>query len=244
MILKTAFFAAALFAVLGQGLASAVTTDRMATSDGELVIGFVGHGSVFFEYKGKVIQVDPWSKVGDYAALPKADLVLITHEHRDHLDPEALALTAKPGAPVVANANAGAQVKGAKVVKNGDKFTEQGFAIEAVPAYNRVHKRPEGEFYHPKGVGNGYVITFGDKKVYVAGDTEDIPEMAALAGVDVAFIPVNLPYTMTPEMAVEAAKLLKPGILYPYHTGETDMAKLEAMLKAVPGVDVRIRPMR
>lgn len=244
MIYKLALSALLALAALGPGMAGAVVTDRIATSGGDLVIGLVGHGSVYFEYQGKVIQVDPWSKAGDYAALPKADLVLITHEHQDHLDKAALALTAKPGAPVVANANAGTQVPGSKVVKNGDTFTELGLTIAAVPAYNQVHKRPSGEFFHPKGVGNGYVIAFGDKKVYVAGDTEDIPEMAALAGVDVAFIPVNLPYTMTPEMAVNAARLLKPGILYPYHTGDTDMAGLEGMLKTVPGVDVRIRPMR
>ena len=223
----------------------ATVTDTLKTSEGPLTIGLVGHGSVYFQFKGMVIQVDPYSQVGDYGSLPKADMVLITHEHQDHLDIKALTLTAKAGAPVVTNAAAGAEVAGARIMKNGDKLVLNGIGIEAVPAYNMANKRPDGQFYHPKGVGNGYVLTFGDKRVYVAGDTEDIPEMATLAGIDVAFIPVNLPYTMDPEMAVHAAKLLKAKVLYPYHTGDTDMAKLEPLLKtAVPNTDVRIRPMR
>ena len=225
--------------------AIAADTDTIKTSEGPLTIGFVGHGSVYFQFKGMTIQVDPYSEVGDYSVLPKADMVLITHEHYDHLDLKALALTTKPGAPVVTNAAAGAQVSGAKIMKNGDKLTLKGINIEAMPAYNMVHKRPDGEFFHPQGVGNGYVLTFGDKRVYVAGDTEDIPEMAALSGIDIAFIPVNLPYTMNPEMAVHATKLLKAKILYPYHTGDTDMVKLAALLKkTAPETDVRIRPMQ
>jgi len=225
--------------------AMAAEADTITTSEGPLTIGLIGHGSVYFQFKGTVIQVDPYSAVGDYSVLPKADMVLISHEHYDHLDPKALALTVKLGAPVVTNAAAGAEVAGAKIMKNGDKLTLKGIHIEAVPAYNMVHKRPDGEFFHPKGVGNGYILTFGDKRVYVSGDTEDIPEMAALAGIDVAFISVNLPYTMDPEMAVHAAKLVKAKILYPYHEGDTDMAKLGALLKkAVPDTDVRIRSMK
>jgi len=225
--------------------ARAATTDTLKTSEGPLTIGLIGHGSLYFEWSGAVIQVDPYSKAGDYGALPKADMVLITHEHQDHLDPEALVQTLKPGAHVIANTAAAARTPQAALLKNGETLTLPGIAILAVPAYNMTHKRPDGEFYHPKGVGNGYVLTFGDKRVYVAGDTEDIPEMAALAGVDVAFIPVNLPYTMTPEMAAHAAQLLKAKILYPYHTGDTDMAKLNALLKKeAPGTDIRIRPMR
>lgn len=240
---RTVFFAVLLAVAATRG-AAALTEDIIPTSGGPLKIGLVGHGSVYFEYNGKVIQVDPWSKVGDYSTLPKADLVLITHEHRDHLDPEAVAQTSKTGAVVVANAAAGAKIPGARVLANGDTATVQGFAIQAVPAYNIVSHRPEGAPYHPKGEGNGYVITFGDKRIYVAGDTEDIPEMTALAGVDVAFLPMNLPFTMSPEMAVHAAKMVSPRILYPYHTTDTDMDKLGVLLKEFPGVDVRIYPMR
>jgi len=244
MMRLAALLAVGVLALWPARAAQAAATDQIPTSGGPLTIGFVGHGSIWFEYQGKVIQVDPYSKVGDYAALPKGDLVLITHGHRDHLDADALALAGKPGAKVIASSAVEGKVPGAVILKNGDKTEALGIAIEAVPAYNLVHKRPEGAPFHPKGEGNGYVLTFGDKKVYVGGDTEDVPEMANLAGVDVAFIPVNLPYTMTPEMAVHAAKMLKAKILYPYHTGETDMVKLEAMLKEAPGTEVRIRPMK
>lgn len=238
-----AFFAAVLvmFSVRG---ALALTVDTLPTAGGDLKIGLIGHGSLYFEYQGKIIQVDPWSKVGDYAALPKADLVLVTHEHRDHLDADALALTTKPGAPVVANITAGPKIQGSKILKNGEAVEAAGFRVEAVPAYNQVHRRAEGQFYHPKGEGNGYVITFGDKRVYVAGDTEDIPEMAAISGVDVAFLPMHLPYTMTPEMVAKAARMLKAKVVYPYHTGETDVALLPPLLADAPGIELRLRPMK
>jgi len=126
-------------------------------------------------------------------------------------------------------------------MKNGDVRTVGGLQIEAVPAYNLVHMRSEGVPYHPKGAGNGYVITFGDIKVYVAGDTENTPEMKALQNIDCAFLPMNLPYTMTPEMVADAAKAFKPKILYPYHYGKTDTSKLEELMKGRADVEVRIR---
>jgi L-ascorbate metabolism protein UlaG (beta-lactamase superfamily) len=129
-------------------------------------------------------------------------------------------------------------------MKNGDVKTVGGLKIEAVPAYNIVHMRDQGQPFHPKGVGNGYVITFGDKRVYVAGDTENIPEMKNIKNIDVAFLPMNLPYTMTPEMAADAAKMIRPKILYPYHYGETDTSKLVALLKDTKEIEVRIRNMK
>jgi L-ascorbate metabolism protein UlaG (beta-lactamase superfamily) len=129
-------------------------------------------------------------------------------------------------------------------MKNGDVKTVEGLKIEAFPAYNIVHKRPDGQPYHPKGIGNGYVITFGDKRVYVAGDTENIPEMKELKNIDIAFLPMNLPFTMTPEMAADAAKALKPKILYPYHFGETDTSKLLNLLKDEKTTEIRIRKMK
>jgi L-ascorbate metabolism protein UlaG (beta-lactamase superfamily) len=126
---------------------------------------------------------------------------------------------------------------------NGDVKTIEGLAIKAVPAYNLVHKRDTGQPYHPKGDGNGYLITFGDKNVYVAGDSENIPEMKALKGIDIAFLPMNLPFTMTPEMVADAVLAFKPKILYPYHFGETDTPKLLALLKG-SGIEVRIRKMK
>ncbi len=129
-------------------------------------------------------------------------------------------------------------------MKNGDVREVHGLKIEAVPAYNILHQRSPGKPYHPKGDGNGYVITLGDQRVYVAGDTENIPEMSNLKDIDVAFLPMNLPYTMTPEMAAEAAKVIRPGILYPYHYGNTDTSKLAALLKDMKGIEVRIRQMQ
>ena len=128
-------------------------------------------------------------------------------------------------------------------MKNGEVQTIQGIKIEAVPAYNIVHKRDNGQPFHPQGVGNGYILTFGDKRVYVAGDTENIPEMKTIQGVDVAFLPMDLPYTMTPEMVADAAKVFKPKILYPYHYGDTNTSKLMELLKDEQEIEVRIRKM-
>ncbi len=191
----------------------------------------------------KVIQVDPYSQLTDYALLPRADVVLITHEHRDHLDLDALEKVQGPNTIVVANAAAAGQVPGSRAMKNGDVQTIDGIKIEAVPAYNLVHKRDNGQPFHPKGVGNGYILTFGDKRLYIAGDTENTPEMKALQNIDVAFLPMNLPYTMTPEMVADAARAFQPGILYPYHFGDTDTAKLKALLADHKGIEVRIRHM-
>ena len=129
-------------------------------------------------------------------------------------------------------------------MKNGDVDTVLGIRIEAVPAYNIVHKRDNGEPFHPKGVGNGYVLTFGDKRIYIAGDTENIPEMKTLKNIDVAFLPMILPYTMTPEMVADAARVFKPKILYPYHYGDTDPQKLVQLLKNDKEIEVRIRELR
>ncbi len=129
-------------------------------------------------------------------------------------------------------------------MKNGDVETVGGLLIEATPAYNLVHMRSEGVPYHPRGIGNGYVITFGDKRVYVAGDTENIPEMKNLKNIDYAFLPMNLPYTMTPEMVADAAKAIKPQVLYPYHYGDTDTAQLVKLMKDTPDVEVRVRNMK
>ena len=128
-------------------------------------------------------------------------------------------------------------------MKNGDVTTALGIKIEAVPAYNVIHKRDNGEAFHPKGVGNGYVLTFGKTRVYIGGDTEDVPEMKDIKEVNVAFLPMNLPYTMTPEMVAQATKVLKPDILYPYHYGSTNVQELVSLLKK-ENVEVRIRELK
>jgi len=126
-------------------------------------------------------------------------------------------------------------------MKNGDSREVNGIRIDAVPAYNIVHKRSDGQPYHPEGQGNGYILTMGSKRIYVAGDTENTPEMKALKNIDVAFLPMNLPYTMSPEMVADAAKTFRPKILYPYHYGQTDPKELVALLKDEKGIEVRIR---
>jgi L-ascorbate metabolism protein UlaG (beta-lactamase superfamily) len=195
-----------------------------------------------FKFQGKIFHVDPFSRVADYAKLPEADVVLITHEHRDHLDEEALAHVRTQETIVLLNPSGAQQVESGLVMHNGDEHTVKGVHVTAVPAYNVVHKRDSGEPYHPQGEGNGYVLTFGDKKVYVAGDTENVPEMKALEGIDYAFLPMNLPYTMTPEMVADAVKAFRPAVLYPYHYGSTDTAKLKQLLEE-EGIEVRIRDM-
>ncbi len=219
-------------------------TDIIKTSAGDLKITFVGHGTLMFNFGGKVIHVDPYSTLADYNILPKADLILLTHEHRDHLDLKALNMVRTKKTVVVLTETCAKQVQGGIVMMNGDVKTVEGFKIEAVPAYNIVHKRETGQPFHPKGVGNGYIITFGDKRVYVAGDTENVPEMKSLKNIDVAFLPMNLPYTMTPEMVADAAKAFKPKILYPYHFGETDTSKVVSLLKGTPEIEIRIRNMK
>jgi L-ascorbate metabolism protein UlaG (beta-lactamase superfamily) len=233
----------AMFAVTA-GSAQAYETDVIPTSTGDLKITFIGHGTLMFTYGGKVVHVDPWGQQADYGKLPKADLVLITHEHRDHLDLKALDAIRKEGTVVVSTEIVARQVKDTLVMKNGDVMASQGFTIEAVPAYNLVHMRNPGTPYHPKGDGNGYVITFADRRVYIAGDSENTPEMKALKNIDVAFLPMNLPYTMTPEMVADAAKSFRPTILYPYHFGETDTQKLAALMKGEKGIEVRIRDLK
>ena len=218
--------------------------DTIKTSAGDLTIIFIGHGTLMFDFNSKIIHVDPVSREADYTDMPKADLILITHEHGDHLDPKVIKLLRKAGTDVVLTEACAERVDGGMVVRNGDVTTVQGLKIEAVSAYNIVHVRSGSTPYHPKGRGNGYIITFGDKRVYVAGDTENTPEMKRLGNIDVAFLPMNVPYTMTPEMVADAAKAFKPKILYPYHYGRTNPNKLVDLLKDAKGIEVRIRDMQ
>ena len=215
--------------------------DTIQTSTGELVITFVGHGTLMFRHGETVIHVDPVSAEGDYTRLPDADLILVTHEHGDHLDPAAIAEIRKEGTSILVSQACEGRLEGARVIGNGQDIEAGGYQIETVPAYNIVHVRSEGQPYHPRGNGNGYVITFGDTRVYVAGDTENTPEMKALEGIDVAFLPMNLPYTMTPEMVADAARAFRPRILYPYHFGDTDTGQLVRLMAGEEGIEVRVR---
>jgi L-ascorbate metabolism protein UlaG (beta-lactamase superfamily) len=225
------------------GRSTMLETDVVDTSAGELKITFVGHGTLLFAFGDSVIHVDPVSREADYSTMPKADLILVTHEHGDHLDPAAIAAVREEGTTVLLTEKCASEVAGGTVMKNGDVLTAAGLTVEAVPAYNLVHKRPSGDPFHPRGDGNGYIITFGETRVYVAGDTENTPEMKGLKDIGVAFLPMNLPYTMTPEMVADAARAFRPKILYPYHFGNTDTSELVGLLDAEDSIEVRIRSM-
>jgi L-ascorbate metabolism protein UlaG (beta-lactamase superfamily) len=218
--------------------------DIIKTSAGDLEITFIGHGTLMFTFNGIVIHVDPYNKLADYSTLPKADIILITHHHGDHFDPEAIKKIRKENTTVILTELCAEKFEGGTIMKNGDVKTIGEIQIEAVPAYNLVHMRESGEPFHIKGTCNGYVITFGEKRVYVAGDTENTPEMKALEDIDIAFLPMNLPYTMTPEMVADAAKAFKPKILYPYHFGETDVSKIVDLMKDEKEIEVRVRKMK
>jgi len=221
-------------------------TDIFETNKGLLKINFVKHASLFFEFDGKVIHVDPVSRMGDYDSYPDADLILITHHHGDHLDLNAINQIKKENTKIVMAEKChelSEELSDVILMKNGDILNINALEIEAVPAYNTEHKRDNGEPYHIKGEGNGYVILFGDKKVYIAGDTENIPEMKALQHIDIAFLPMNLPYTMTPEMVADAAKLFRPKVLYPYHYSNTDTSIIGTLLKEEKDIQVIIKKM-
>ena len=218
-------------------------TDILPTLTGDLKVTFIGHASLLFDFSGKVIYTDPVGQYGDFSGLPKADLILVTHDHGDHFDPALIKQLGKEGTRLVVTPLCAGKVKGATVLKNGEEATVDGIRIEAVPAYNLVHMRSPGMPFHPMGHGNGYVVTLGGKRIYLAGDTENIPEMNQLGKIDIAFLPMNLPYTMTPEMTADAARMVKPAILYPYHTTDTDTSKILPLLKNEKGIEVRIRRM-
>ncbi|MBI5252626.1 MAG: MBL fold metallo-hydrolase [Desulfomonile tiedjei] len=237
------------FALFGACLAFAAPVgafeeDVIKTTGGDLKITFIGHGTLMLGYGGKIIHVDPYGKLTDFSKMPKADLIIITHEHPDHLDSDAINKVKTDKTKLITTETVAKKLPGGSVMHNGDVMTVDGLKIEAVPAYNLVHMRDTGQPFHPKGAGNGYVLTFGDKRVYIAGDTENTPEMKALKDIDIAFLPMNLPYTMTPEMVSDAAKAFKPKVLYPYHTGETDLSKISDLMKGVNGVEVRLRKMK
>jgi len=232
-----------LMAAAPAGAAEGVEADVLPTAAGDLKVTFIGHASLMLQFGGKVIHVDPVGQFGDYGELPKADLILATHDHFDHCDPKTIELLSTAKTKMVMTPLCAAKLAGGTVLKNGEKTTVDGIRIEAVPAYNLVHMRSPGVPYHPKGAGNGYVLTFGDKRVYIAGDTENIPEMKNLKSIDYAFLPMNLPYTMTPEMVADAARMFTPKVLYPYHTTDTDVSRLQPLLKGEKGIEIRVRRM-
>ena len=229
----------ALFSLLAVGTAVAqqknFAEEAFPAEGGDIKITFLGHGTLMFTHAGKVIHVDPVSAQADYSTLPSADLILVTHEHGDHLDPKAIQAITSSRTTLITNQASAKGLSNATVMGNGDTRTVDGITIEAVPAYN-----PEKQF-HPKGNGNGYVITLGGKRIFVAGDTENVPEIKALKNIDMAFLPMNLPFTMTPEQVADTAKAMRPKVLFPYHYGSTDTNILVQLMENEKDIDVRIR---
>jgi len=216
-------------------------SDRFQTKGGELEITFIGHGSLLFGYKGWNIYVDPFSQLADFSRMPKADLIFITHQHQDHFDLAAIEKLRRQGTRIFLSASCRPAPPASRILQNNESIRVNDIDIAVVPAYNIVNLRENGTPFHPRGEGNGYVFTFADTAVYVAGDTENIPEMTALKDIAIAFLPMNLPYTMAPEMTAQAARSCKPRILYPYHFGTTDPRKLIPLLADESGISVRIR---
>jgi len=209
---------------------------ELATNAGVVKITPINHASLMIEGGGKVIQVDPTS-AGNFDGLPPADIILITDIHGDHMDPKALPKVQKEGAVIYAPAAVAKTVTTATVVNNGETKTAGEWKIEAIPMYNLKRGPSEGKLFHDKGRGNGYVLAYGGKRIYISGDTEGVPEMRALKNIDVAFVCMNLPYTMPPEEAAEAVRAFKPKVVYPYHYRGSDLKVFESAL-AGSGVKV------
>lgn len=217
--------------------------DTFTTNSGKNVIFHaLVHSSIRIEFDGKEIQIDPVSKLGDktinYAAMPKADYIFVTHEHFDHCNPEAIAQLSDDNTQLITNQRCAEILGYGTTMANGDKIQlSDNISVEAVPAYNTTEGHQQ---FHPKGRDNGFILTLDNLRIYIAGDTEDIPEMAEISNIDIAFLPCNQPYTMTVDQLTNAAQIIKPKVLFPYHYSQTDVSTIPALLKD-DGIEVRIR---
>ena len=197
----------------------------------------IHHGSLVLKYKGKVIHVDPWSR-GNYGGVAKADLVLITDIHSDHMDPKQIQEVTKPGTIIIAPEAVQKAVTKAQVLRNGETTGLLGIQVEAIAMYNLKRGPVPGKLYHTKGRGNGYLLTLGQERVYISGDTECVPEIRALKNVDIAFICMNLPYTMPPQEAARCINSFAPKVVYPYHHRGSELEEFKSGVRA--GTEVRI----
>ena len=233
----------AIACLMALGCQAQQQTDEFTTKSGKKVrFTCIKHASIQINYNGLEIQVDPVGKgmkpETDYSQFPKADIILVTHEHHDHFDSDAIAQLTKASTKIYLNPAVHKMFGSGKALKNGDKVKyANDITIEAVPAYNTT---PGREQFHPKGRDNGYILTLDGMRIYIAGDTEDIPEMANIKDISIAFLPCNQPYTMTIEQAANAAKIIKPKVLFPYHYNATPVNKLFPLL-AKEGIKVLIR---
>ena len=237
-------FALSFMCLFALNASAQLQTDEFTTKSGKkITITCIKHASMEINYNGVEIQVDPvgmWLKPEtDYATFPKANIILVTHEHKDHFDRAAIHEIRTPATSIYVNEAVYGHFRNGLVMKNGDvrKYAAD-ITIEAVPAYNTT---PEHLQFHPKGRDNGYVLTLDGLRIYIAGDTEDIPEMADLKDIDIAFLPCNQPYTMTVEQLVNAAKIIRPRVLFPYHYGDSMVTRIRLLLHGTD-INVRIRP--
>lgn len=217
-------------------------TDTFTTKNGKTIaITAIKHGSIRINYDGKEIEVDPVSGLKpktDYSKMPKADYILVTHEHFDHLDVTAINELEKPSTTIITNKDCAEKIGKGKVMRNGDHLQlADDISIDAVPAYNITPGKTD---FHPKGRDNGFILTLDGFRIYISGDTECIPEMSQIKNIDVAFLSTNQPYTMTPEQTAKAARTIKPKVLFPYHYSDTNVSTVVSLLKG-SGIDVRIR---
>jgi len=217
--------------------------DRIAAKQGELVVHPINHATLALGWQGKTVYVDPVGGAQRFAGLPAPDLVLITHAHGDHFDAPTLKAVAGDKCALVAPPTV---VEGlpaelrprATSLTNGQSRELLGLKVEAIPAYNLT---PDRLRYHPKDRDNGYVLSLGGLRVYLSGDTEAVPEMLALKDIDVAFVCVNLPYTMDVEQAARAVRAFRPKFVYPYHCRGSDLEKLKQLVGETEGIEVRLR---
>lgn len=228
--------------------ASPAGSDTIATKKGDLEISPIEHATLVLRWSGKTIYVDPVGPAERFRSFPRADLILVTHEHGDHLSAKTIAAVSgektkivlpKAARDALLKENPGLAGAAPKAIEVGGKTEFEGIAIEAIAAYNLTSDRLK---YHAKGRGVGYVLDFAGTRVYISGDTEDVPEMRSLRDIDVAFVCMNLPYTMTPEQAASAILEFQPKIVYPYHSRGQDAEKLKALVESKSKkIEVRIR---
>ena len=197
---------------------------------GELQIEVFGHASVLFTINGKNIYLDPYGEVCSFEGKAPADLILITHNHYDHYDEKAFSKITTPKTLFIVSSDVPKVNSKYTVLQNEEACDYEGIHIKAIAAYNVKNMRSDGQPFHPRGVGNGYIMYFNGFTVYIAGDTELIPQMKSVTYSDIAFLPKNLPYTMSDDEFIEAANLIKPKFLYPYHYDDIDVSKLKKFL--------------
>jgi L-ascorbate metabolism protein UlaG (beta-lactamase superfamily) len=208
------------------------------TSSGPVRITPLNHASTLIEAAGKFIYLDP-AKPVDFSGKPKADLILITDIHGDHMDPDSIKAISKAGTEILAPPAVLQTVTAGKAIANGETKSWQDWTVQAIPAYNLKRGPSPGKLFHDKGRGNGYVLIYGGKRFYFSGDTEGVPEMRALQDIDVAFVCMNLPYTMPPDEAAEAVKAFHPKIVVPYHYRGSDLSVFQKALEG-SGIEVRL----